>query len=159
MASIDHNQQVGGFSRDLEHWISREPEYEQGQLVSWLFGAFAALALLLAAVGLYSVVAYTVVQRTNEFGIRMALGAMRIHVLRLVFRSAAFSVGSGVVIGMVLSIALRRFMGEVAERGTTPDSSSLLVAIAILAFVAAVASAIPAARATRIEPLEALRYE
>ena len=67
--------------RDLEHWITREPECARGQLVAWLFGAFAALALALASVGLYSVVAYTAVQRTNEFGIRIALGAKKGHVL------------------------------------------------------------------------------
>ncbi len=92
--SVDHDQQTNGDVRDLEHWITRLPEYARGQLVSWLFGAFAALALALAAVGLYSVVSYTVVQRTNEFGIRIALGAQRAHVLRIVFRSTLVSVCS-----------------------------------------------------------------
>ena len=72
-----------------------QPEWARGQLVAWLFGAFAALALALASVGLYSVVAYTVVQRTNEFGIRIALGAKRGHVLGIVFRSTVACVGTG----------------------------------------------------------------
>jgi putative ABC transport system permease protein len=159
IATVDHDQQVAGRVQDLEHWISTQPEYAQGQLVSWLFGGFAALALLLAAVGLYSVVSYTVAQRTNEFGIRMALGAMRVHVLRLVFRSAALSVGIGVGLGMVLSLALRQVLAHLVERGDVAGSSSLLVAVLILGLVAVVASGIPAARATHIEPLEALRYE
>ncbi len=159
IASVDHTQQMGGHERDLEGWIAAQPEYAQGQLMAWLFGGFAALALVLASVGLYSVVTYTVAQRTNEFGIRMALGAMPRHVLRLVIRSAAFSVAAGVAIGMALSFALRRLLIGLVQPGTNSGNSSLLVAVAILGAVALIACAIPAARATRIEPLEALRYE
>jgi ABC-type antimicrobial peptide transport system permease subunit len=73
-----------------------------------LFGAFSGLALLLAAVGLYSVVSYSVVQRTNEFGIRMALGAQRRHVHKIVLASATVSVGLGIISGLVLSFGLNR---------------------------------------------------
>jgi putative ABC transport system permease protein len=101
--SVNRDQQTGGNVTDLEHWISRMPEWARGHLVSWLFGAFAALALALAAVGLFSVVSYTVVQRTNEFGIRIALGAKRGHVLRLVFNSTVISVGAGILAGLILN--------------------------------------------------------
>ena len=101
MNSVDAEQQVSGVVQDLEHWIKGQQEYEQGQLVAWLFGAFALLALALAAVGLYSVVSYSVAQRTNEFGIRMALGAQRAHVLKIVFASTVVSVGSGIAAGIV----------------------------------------------------------
>ena len=156
--SVDPDQQVAAESTDLEHWISNQTEFQQGQLVSWLFGAFAALALILAAVGLYSVVSYTVAQRTNEFGIRMALGALRGHVLGLVFRSTGVSVGAGVAAGLILTLVLRKALAHWASI-TATDAWALLIALAVLVTVAIVASGIPARRASRIEPMEALRYE
>jgi len=155
---VDADQQVGGNIADLDGWIAREPEYEQGQLISWLFGAFAGLALVLTAVGLYSVVSYTVAQRTNEFGIRMALGALRGHVLGLVFRSTAVSVGGGVAVGVVLTVALHRVLAR-ASSGSAEGFDALAVAVVVLGLVALAASGVPARRATRIEPMEALRYE
>jgi len=159
VASVDRDQQVSGQVRDLEHWITTQPEYAQGQLVSWLFGGFAAMALLLAAVGLYSVVSYTVVQRTNEFGIRMALGAMRKDVLRLVIQSSAVSVGSGALLGVLASLAAGHALTYVVDGGAANDGWPLLLGLLVLGVVALIASIIPARRATRIEPLEALRYE
>jgi predicted permease len=158
VASVDHEQQIGAEVRDLEHWISNQPEYAEGQLLSWLFGAFALLALLLAAVGLYSVVSYTVSQRTNEFGIRMALGAPRGSVLNLVVRSTITSVAVGGASGILLTILLQRALAHWAK-ATEQTAVPLLGAIAILAFVALIASGIPARRATQVDPMEALRYE
>jgi len=126
--------------------------------VAWLFGAFALLALALAAVGLYSVVSYTVVQRTNEFGIRMALGAQRGHVLKIVFASTVLSVGSGIAAGLILTIALHKVLAHWAE-GSSRDPWSLLAATLLLSLVAAIACALPARRAARIDPMEAVRYE
>jgi len=158
VASVDHDQQIGATVRDLEHWISTQPEYAQGQLISWLFAGFAVLALLLAAVGLYSVVSYTVSQRTNEFGIRMALGAPRSSVLELVARSAVISVGIGVAIGILLTLLLQKGLAHWAS-ATNQTLTPLLFAVAILASVVIIASGIPARRATQVEPMEALRYE
>lgn len=156
--SIDHDQQTNGNVKDLEHWIMDEPEWARGRLVAWLFGAFAALALVLAAVGLYSVVSYSVVQRTNEFGIRMALGAPRGHVLRIVFGSTALSVGAGIVAGLVLSMALSKVMAHWAQESSR-DPLLLAASTLTLALVAALACAIPARRAAGVDPMTAIRYE
>jgi predicted permease len=155
--TIDPDQQINGHVQDLEHWITGEQEWQQQHLVAWLFGAFAVLALSLAAVGLYSVVSYTVAQRTNEFGIRMALGAQRGHVLKIVFVSTVLSVGSGVAAGLVLTIALHRVLAHWAE-GSSRDPLILLGVTLLLCVVAAIACAVPARRASRVDPATALRY-
>ena len=156
--SVDHDQQTNGDVRDLEHWITRTPEWARGQLVAWLFGAFAGLALALAAMGLYSVVSYTVVQRTNEFGIRIALGAQRGHVLRIVFRSMVISVGSGILAGLVLTLALNKVLATWAAESSR-DPLLLLAAAFALAATAALACTLPARRAAALDPMKAIRYE
>jgi len=156
--SVDPDQQVNGQVDDLEHWISNQQEYQQEHLVAWVFGAFAVLALALAAVGLYSVVSYSVAQRTNEFGIRMALGAQRSHVLRIVFASTVVSVGSGIAAGLLLAVALNKVLGRWAE-GSSRDPHILLGVTLVLGLVAALACAIPARRASAVDPMKALRYE
>ncbi len=155
---VDAEQQINGQVQDLDHWISGQQEYEQGQFVAWLFGAFALLALSLAAVGLYSVVSYSVAQRTNEFGIRMALGARRMHVLRIVFASTVASVGSGITAGVVLTLALNKILARWAE-GSSRDPLVLLAVMILLSLVAAVACIGPARRAVNVDPMTALRYE
>ena len=158
VSAIDPDQQTNNDVRDLEHWITMQPEWARGQLVAWLFGAFAALALALAAVGLYSVVAYTVVQRTNEFGIRIALGAKRGHVLRIVFRSTVASVGTGLLAGVALTLALNRVMANWAAESSR-DPLLLIGATFALSLVATLACMIPAWRAAAIDPMNAIRYE
>ena len=156
--SVDPDQQTNNDVRDLEHWITRLPEYARGQLVAWLFGAFAVLALALASVGLYSVVAYTVVQRTNEFGIRIALGAERGHVLGLVFRSTVASVGVGIVAGVVLTLALNKVMASWSAESVR-DPILLLGSTITLSVVATLACILPAWRAAGVDPMTAIRYE
>jgi len=156
--AIDRDQQTNSNVRDLEHWITREPEWARGQLVSWLFGAFAALALALAAVGLYSVVSYLVVQRTNEFGIRIALGAERSDVVRIVFRSTAITVGAGILAGVTLTVALNRVLAAWSAE-SAHDPLLLAAAIAVLALAATAACALPAWRAAGVDPMTAIRYE
>jgi predicted permease len=156
--SVDADQQAEGHVRSLEEWIATQPEWAQQHMIAMLVGAFAGLALLMAAVGLYSVVSYSVAQRTNEFGIRMALGAQRTDVLRMVLFSAAFSVGAGVLVGAVLALALNRLITH-WEQGSAIHSSVLLGVTLLMVGVAAVACVIPAQRASAVDPMDALRYE
>jgi len=156
--TLDPDQQVNGQVQDLDHWITSQQEYQQEHLVAWLFGAFAALALALAAFGLYSVVSYTVAQRTNEFGIRMALGAQRGHVLGIVFASTVASVGGGILAGLALTIAGNKLLAQWAE-GSSRDPLILLAVTMLLTLVAAIACVLPARRASKVDPMTALRYE
>ena len=156
--SVDPDQQTMGTIRSLEEWITDQREWAQQHLVAMLFGGFAALALSLAAVGLYSVVSYTVAQRTNEFGIRMALGAQRRDVLRIVFLSTASSVVTGIVAGVLLSLAMKRIVAQWAQ-GSAINLSVLLGVTVLLGLVAAIACVLPAHRASTVDPMQALRYE
>jgi putative ABC transport system permease protein len=155
---IDPDQQTIGNVEVLEQWIRDQPEWARGHLISWLFAAFAGLALALAAVGLYSVVSYLVVQRTNEFGIRIALGAQRSHLLGIVFRSTLVSVGSGVAAGVALTLALNKVMAQWATE-SAHDPLLLLAAVGVLASVAGIACLVPARRAAGVDPMTAIRYE
>jgi predicted permease len=156
--AVNPDQQVMGKVRNLEQWIARQQEWAQERLVATLFSAFAVLALLLSVFGLYSVVSYIVAQRTNEFGIRMALGAGRTHVLKLVFASTSLSVGGGLVSGVVLSLALKGALSRWAE-GNSMDATVVLAVAALLLAAATVACVLPAYRASSIDPATALRYE
>ena len=154
--TIDPEQPLDRNVRDLDHWITSSPEWRQGRLIAWLFGAFAALGLALAAVGLYSVVSYTVAQRTGEFGIRMALGAQRSHVLSIICKSVAVSLGSGLSAGAILAFLLNRILSQWAEVGVR-DPLVLLLVTVLLTLVAILACAIPARRAAYVDPAVALR--
>jgi ABC-type antimicrobial peptide transport system permease subunit len=158
IASLDPDQQIFSDVRDLEGWIQREPEFARSRLISMLFGAFSILALVLAAVGLYSVVSYTVLQRTSELGVRVALGARRRDVLRLIALSAGTSVGLGIGAGLVLSLGLNHLIDRWIENGTR-NPMMVLAASGLLILVAAFACLVPARRALAIDPMTALRCE
>src|SRR5689334_7511982 len=157
IVKIDPEQQVMRV-RDLETWIQRLEEYAQQRLVATLFGIFSVLALALAAVGLYSVVSYGVAARTNEFGIRMALGAQTGDVMRIVLSSTALQLGSGVAAGIALSVAFNKL----ATKWVTESSRDPLLLASVtlvLMAAAAVACLVPARRAAAVDPMEALRFE
>jgi ABC-type antimicrobial peptide transport system permease subunit len=143
---------------DLEGWITREPEFAISRLISILFAAFSCLALALAGVGLYSVVSYGVVQRTSEFGIRMALGAQRADVLRIVAWSASASVGIGLAVGLALSFGLGRVITRWVHNGVT-DPLMVLGVSSLVIVVAGLACLVPTLRALAVDPMKALRCE
>jgi len=158
VVKVDPDQQVMGHVRDLEGWISNLPEYGEQRLVATLFGIFSVLALALAAVGLYSVVSYGVATRTNEFGIRMTLGANATDVFRLVLTSTAVNVGVGAAAGVLLCVVFNKF----ATKWVTESSRDPLIlggVTLLLAATAAFACFVPARRAASVDPSEALRYE
>jgi predicted permease len=158
IVAVNADQQANGQVDDLETWIRNEPEIARGRLVSILFGAFSVLALVLAAVGLYSVVSYSVVQRTNEFGIRMALGARKKDVLWNVAASAGVSVGSGLLAGLVLSLGLNKVISRWVEN-SAHDPWLIVGVCGVLLAVAGLACLLPSWRASSVDPMTALRCE
>ena len=129
------------------------------RMISVLSAAFALLATLLAAVGLYGVLAYTVAQRTSEIGIRMALGAQRSSVLRLVVGNGLVLALIGVGIGVVGAIIATRTLSTLVFGVSTTDPSVFAFVALTLTAVATAAAAIPALRASRVDPIVALRSE
>jgi len=130
----------------------------QSRFTMWLMGVFAAVALTLSVIGIYGVMSYLVSQRTREIGIRLALGAARPDILRLVVGNGARLIAGGIVIGLAAAFALQRLVASLLYGVTAADAASA-VAVALLAAVALVACYVPALRATRVDPLRALRYE
>ena len=124
-----------------------------------MFSAFALLALVLALVGIYGIVSYAVTQRTQEIGIRMALGARAVDILQLIVRHGLVLVLTGVAIGVAGAFALTRFLVTLLFGITPTDTLTFVVVSGIFFLIAMFASLIPARRATKVDPLIALRYE
>jgi ABC-type antimicrobial peptide transport system permease subunit len=133
--------------------------FNDDRMIARLTSLFGALALLLAAIGLYGVTAYTVVRRTPEIGIRMALGAERARVIGMVMRGALTQALIGLVIGVPIAMLCVRYVKAQLYEITHVDMSVMAAAIAILAVAAAIAGIIPARRAASINPVQALRVE
>jgi ABC-type antimicrobial peptide transport system permease subunit len=129
------------------------------RLMATLSGFFGALAALIATIGLYGVMSYTVARRRNEIGIRMALGADRRDVVRMVMREAGMLLVAGVVVGTGLAIAAARTAATLLFGLHPSDPGTLAIAAAALGAIAMLASYLPALRAARLEPTDALREE
>ena len=124
-----------------------------------LLGLFAAIALVLAAVGIYGLIAYWVVQRTQEIGVRMALGAARADVVRMVIGQGAQLAAIGIAIGLGGAFALTRLLKTMLFGIGVTDAGTFMAAAGGLMLVVLLATFLPALRATRVSPVVALRYE
>jgi ABC-type antimicrobial peptide transport system permease subunit len=156
LAELDPNLTIISV-RTMEQQIALS--FDQERAVASLAGLFGIVALLLAAVGVYGVTAYTVAQRTNEIGIRMALGADRMKVVQLVLHGAFRRVVVGLLLGLPLAIGAGRLISAQLYGVTSWDPFALTVAATALAICAFFATIIPATRAASISPMTALRIE
>jgi ABC-type antimicrobial peptide transport system permease subunit len=143
--------------RTLENQLDETLGTER--LIATLSAAFGALATLLAALGLYGVMAFAVARRTREIGLRMALGAQRGVVVWMVMREALTLVGIGLAIGVPAAYALSRLVASQLYSVKPTDLGAAAAALGILSLVAAAAGFLPARRASAIDPIRALRYE
>ena len=153
---IDANLPMVDVSTQMEQV---EKRFEQEKVFAQAYTLFGALALILAAVGLYGVMSYNVARRTNEIGIRLALGARREQVLGATMRESLVLVGIGAAIGIAIVLAASRFVASLLFGVPKNDAISIVLAIAVLALVATVAAYLPARRASLVDPMVALRNE
>jgi len=139
-------------------WYLETLIWGQQRFIAALFAVFSLLGLVLAGTGLYSVVSYSVSQRNQEMGIRMALGAQRIDIIRLVLKSVAATVGVGIVVGLAASLALNKVVAHWVQSNSR-DPLTLLAVAVILVTIALLACLWPARRAATLDPMKALRME
>jgi ABC-type antimicrobial peptide transport system permease subunit len=133
--------------------------YWQQSLYSKMFTAFAAIALALAAVGVYGVISYSVSQRTREIGVRVALGAQRVNVMGLIVGQGAVLAVTGIGIGLIGALGVTRFLRAMLFGVSPFDPVSFVAVTLVLSVIAFLASYVPARRAARVDPVEALRQE
>jgi putative ABC transport system permease protein len=156
LAEIDRSQPVTSI-RPLEHWISDSTSNRRFQTL--LLATFAVMALVLAAVGIYGVLAFSVNQRRREIGIRVALGAQKFEVLGLVIRQGMGLTFVGILIGLAGAFAVARLMSAFLFETAPFDPVTFVTVAFILTIVSFAACWLPARRAAKIDPMEALRYE
>jgi putative ABC transport system permease protein len=156
LKALDANQPLADV-KPLAEYLGRS--VAQRRFTTLLVAVFAGIALVLAAVGLYGVLAYSVSQRTREIGVRMALGARAGDVLRMVVRQGMLVVGAGVVVGIGGALALTRVMTALLYGVSATDPPTFITVVAVFGLVALVACWLPARRATRVDPMVALRSE
>jgi ABC-type antimicrobial peptide transport system permease subunit len=156
LADIDPNLPVIKL-HSLDYQVA--DNFTQERLIARLTTLFGALALVLAAVGLYGITSYAVARRTSEIGLRMALGADRPNVVGMVVRGAMLQILIGLIVGIPIALLGGRFMASQLYNVRSWDPVSVAVAVVVLSAAAAVAGFIPARRAASIEPMEALRTE
>jgi putative ABC transport system permease protein len=131
----------------------------ESQFYLLILVAFASLALLLAAIGIYGVMSYSVSLRTREIGIRVALGAERHHVMGMVIRRGLIMAAYCIAAGIAGALMLTRFMSTILYQTTPQDPATYVIVVFLLIATALLASYLPARRATKVDPMEALRYE
>jgi putative ABC transport system permease protein len=143
--------------RTMNQFLSRS--VAEPRFYSVLLGVFAALALVVASIGIYGVMSYTVAQRTHEIGVRMALGAQSRDVMLMVLGKSFALIGAGIAIGLPAAVAVTRILSSMLFGVTATDLATFAGVSLLLALVAMMASYVPARRATRVDPMVALRYE
>jgi hypothetical protein len=156
VAAVDPNMAVGQLNTVKS---LAEGNVAQDRVITMLSTTFAGLATLLAAIGLYGVLAYSVAQRTRELGLRLALGAAPSALRRMVLKQVALIGAVGVGVGLAAALAVGRVAGALLYGLSSYDPTSVAIAVAILAAVVLGAAYVPARRASRVAPIEALRYE
>jgi putative ABC transport system permease protein len=154
--ALDAQQPIGEVST-METLLSTS--VARSRFSASLLTVFSFVALVMAAVGIYGVMSYSVLQRTHEIGVRMALGAQHFDVLKLVVRQGVLLGVVGVVLGLAASFALTRLIATLLFEVTATDSATFAAVSVGLFLVTLIACYVPARRATRVDPLKALRYE
>ncbi len=154
--AVDKDQPIGSI-RPLEEIVANTIARQRFAVV--LVGVFSIVALVIAGVGIYGVMAYSVAQRTGEFGIRIALGARQRDVLQLVLKQGGKLIGLGLLIGLVGTFAVSRALGSMLFNVSAQDPLTLGAITFLLAVVALAACLLPASRATKVNPIAALRAE